>query len=289
MNERDALLRAILTDPADDTPRLVLADWLDERGEYVAAARQRVIARPADDGLRLAYADAADDAGEDYALHGAVVRAMVRHPDWFEDRPFTPQSGHAGQLWTPERYEAVELVQQNLDLIAWADLDLPTHAAPGNYVWHRETGVTNDHDNVLVTFSRGFASSVRTTLATFRRTAPGLFRHPVESVRLWDLEPWGDVHGTWFGWWDENRVITGDEYLGNNTLPTLMMMCMDDDPRRVDHNNSIRFQPDRGGMGGCCLFESAADALAALARAAWKYGRLAADAADITAPSASSA
>ena len=47
MNERDALLRAILTDPADDTPRLVLADWLDERGEYVAAARQRVIARPA--------------------------------------------------------------------------------------------------------------------------------------------------------------------------------------------------------------------------------------------------
>jgi uncharacterized protein (TIGR02996 family) len=33
VNERDALLRAILTDPADDTPRLVLADWLEENGE----------------------------------------------------------------------------------------------------------------------------------------------------------------------------------------------------------------------------------------------------------------
>ncbi|HVL12062.1 MAG TPA: TIGR02996 domain-containing protein [Gemmata sp.] len=38
MNERDALLRAVLTDPADDTPRLVLADWLEENGEASRAA-----------------------------------------------------------------------------------------------------------------------------------------------------------------------------------------------------------------------------------------------------------
>lgn len=33
MTDRDALLRAILQDPQDDTPRLIFADWLDERGE----------------------------------------------------------------------------------------------------------------------------------------------------------------------------------------------------------------------------------------------------------------
>lgn len=33
MSERDALLRAILQHPDDDTPRLIFADWLDEHGE----------------------------------------------------------------------------------------------------------------------------------------------------------------------------------------------------------------------------------------------------------------
>jgi uncharacterized protein (TIGR02996 family) len=33
MSDHAALLRAILVDPADDAPRLVLADWLDENGE----------------------------------------------------------------------------------------------------------------------------------------------------------------------------------------------------------------------------------------------------------------
>jgi uncharacterized protein (TIGR02996 family) len=32
MTDRDALTRAILADPADDTPRLVYADWLEENG-----------------------------------------------------------------------------------------------------------------------------------------------------------------------------------------------------------------------------------------------------------------
>ena len=33
MGDGDLLLRAILADPADDTPRLVYADWCDENGE----------------------------------------------------------------------------------------------------------------------------------------------------------------------------------------------------------------------------------------------------------------
>src|SRR4051812_40622638 len=33
MNERDALFAAVIAEPRDDAPRLVLADWLEEHGE----------------------------------------------------------------------------------------------------------------------------------------------------------------------------------------------------------------------------------------------------------------
>jgi uncharacterized protein (TIGR02996 family) len=43
MSERDALLSAILADPADDVSRLVYADWLEETAVPVAVARARFI------------------------------------------------------------------------------------------------------------------------------------------------------------------------------------------------------------------------------------------------------
>src|SRR5213592_2553115 len=38
MSDRDALLEAVFARPADDAPRLVYADWLDEHGEPAQAA-----------------------------------------------------------------------------------------------------------------------------------------------------------------------------------------------------------------------------------------------------------
>ena len=57
MTTESALLAAILADPADDTPRLVYADWCDENGqpdraEFIRA--QCELARP----CRLGYSDA---------------------------------------------------------------------------------------------------------------------------------------------------------------------------------------------------------------------------------------
>jgi len=44
VNEQDALLESIFAEPADDTPRLVYADWLDEHGEgeYAAFIRLQI-------------------------------------------------------------------------------------------------------------------------------------------------------------------------------------------------------------------------------------------------------
>jgi hypothetical protein len=44
----------------DPTPRLVLSDWYEERGDRVEAALQRVLAEPASDARRIEYADAMD-------------------------------------------------------------------------------------------------------------------------------------------------------------------------------------------------------------------------------------
>ena len=42
MTDGDALLRAVLLDPADDAPRLVYADWLDDQGDPERAEFIRV-------------------------------------------------------------------------------------------------------------------------------------------------------------------------------------------------------------------------------------------------------
>lgn len=38
MTDRDALVAAVLANPAEDTPRLVYADWLDDHDEPELAA-----------------------------------------------------------------------------------------------------------------------------------------------------------------------------------------------------------------------------------------------------------
>lgn len=43
MNTEDALFRAILLDPDDDTPRLIYADWLEDQGDDSQQARARFI------------------------------------------------------------------------------------------------------------------------------------------------------------------------------------------------------------------------------------------------------
>jgi uncharacterized protein (TIGR02996 family) len=45
MTDRDALIAAIAADPADDLPRLVFADWLEEHGDPAQGVR------PADPGV----------------------------------------------------------------------------------------------------------------------------------------------------------------------------------------------------------------------------------------------
>lgn len=75
MDDEAALRAAVRANRGDATPRLVLADWLDDHGDPLGAALQRVLARPDDDGLRLAYADVCDQIGRGSA--SAFIRGQL--------------------------------------------------------------------------------------------------------------------------------------------------------------------------------------------------------------------
>jgi uncharacterized protein (TIGR02996 family) len=71
LSDRDALLAAIRSSPEEDTPRLMFADWLDERGGDDNAARAEFIR------LQCELARLADDGGESQPLY-----EFVRDRDW---------------------------------------------------------------------------------------------------------------------------------------------------------------------------------------------------------------
>lgn len=60
MSERDALLRAVLMEPADDVRRLAYADWLMERGEPAGRQRGLFVRYQLD----RAYHDSMGDTGD---------------------------------------------------------------------------------------------------------------------------------------------------------------------------------------------------------------------------------
>jgi len=56
MSQEDAFIEAILQNPGDDTPQLVYADWLEERGDprsEIMRARCRLAGLPADDRVNV--------------------------------------------------------------------------------------------------------------------------------------------------------------------------------------------------------------------------------------------
>lgn len=59
MTDEQAFLDALAADPADDTTRLVYADWLDDRGEAAKAEYLRMVV-----GLVPRYRTAGPDAAE---------------------------------------------------------------------------------------------------------------------------------------------------------------------------------------------------------------------------------
>ncbi|QJW99874.1 TIGR02996 domain-containing protein [Frigoriglobus tundricola] len=151
MDDRTALLANVLNDPADDTARLVLADWLEERGESVFGRfiRAGVVA------ARFRGAELIDDPDYYAALKTLTDLTTASHP----------------ALW--------------LSALGLG----PSRLAFGDWSWDGAGDrVTVRIGAALGVFSRGMLAELDVTLQLWHAVAPfALAAWPIERVRATDV------------------------------------------------------------------------------------------------------
>lgn len=235
--ERGSFIRAICEQPADDTARLVFADWLDENGEPERAEFVRLqiaLAR-----VVCEWEAAGKQPCERWNAERPVYRMMTICPACqrgfrLRDRERELNTAKNHLAWGSAR-------------ALWAaGLKMP-------YV-----GVLGLPNHVGEVFSRGFVSAVSLPCDAFVRHAASLFRaHPIEAVTLTDREPrHRPVSDTYYwAYLSHNDVSeTADRYV----LPACLRVA-------------TQRQTERGA------FDSQALARAALSLACVLHGRKLAD------------
>lgn len=82
MSDREAILRAVLDDPADDLPRLAFADWCEENGFQHRAEFVRMM-------VRCTYGDLCGHTMESFESRLHLLRRVLwpDRPDGFEGMP----------------------------------------------------------------------------------------------------------------------------------------------------------------------------------------------------------
>lgn len=184
MTLADAFLADILDRPADDTPRLVYADWLEDNGESGRAEFVRVQ-------VELAREPPA--------------RPSVTAENWGAEDA-------RERRWNALRRREWELLAGHWH--AWAGVwGLPV--ACGNLL-----EVDPGERALVVTFRRGFVAEVRLPLAFWLERGPALVAaHPLERVTLTGRRPLALSDDTsspgdpWHGWfaWGDGRLTFGPD------------------------------------------------------------------------------
>ena len=188
MSDADALLLAILTDPADDLPRLMYADCLEDHGEPERAEFVRVQ-------CELAGTPALSETRRD-----ALRRRERELLGWFVAEDLAVELGlppHESLYATDWGWICpglgVELIPRR-GFVAEVFLPLATFAG-GPCLWCRGRGrewyadATGDMGDRECDACGGMFGKIRGTGRT-PGVAPALFaRHPVERVTLTDREP----------------------------------------------------------------------------------------------------
>lgn len=164
MSDRDALLLAIAADPAEDTHRLVFADWLEENGEPARAEFVRVQCGVGSNRSRCCQGEA------------WVYNQFGERTDCHRCRS------------TGERDRELLF----LHCRDWLRAELPSqwmmsHWSPNTSVPYFVAG---PNQFVNVGYARGFVSRVELPTAAFLNNAEALFQaHPITEVWLTDREP----------------------------------------------------------------------------------------------------
>lgn len=237
-DERAALLAAVLDSPAEDAPRLVYADWLEEYGGEEDRRRAEFI--------RCQVLQA------QLVCHHPEAEAGDRLARSYCDDTFCPHCS---------LYRRAYDIEHDVDLTGTIDLNHERsrafHGMP--YAWR------DDYSSDWDTW-RGFISTVRLPLQAWRDHGRALAQsHPLERVELSDREPAngsGDPlpPGPWF-WVGDDRW---DEYPAHtHRLPLWLARHLPDCPL-----------PEWETGAYVVRFASRADALDALSSALLAHARL---------------
>lgn len=157
-SDEAALLRGILLDPANDLPRLVYADWLEEHDQGLRAQFIRLQCEPVEDADRYHQGNA-DCRCKSCLTVRREAKFWPHLAPWAAFKPFPAYSGRE-------------------DRVSWRPVEVPNDPS----------GLLSEHHAIRAEFVRGFVA-VATFWAVdrFLEYAPAVFAHqPVERVILRD-------------------------------------------------------------------------------------------------------
>lgn len=240
MNDNN-FLRAICLEPSDDCPRLIYADYLEERGDprgefiRVQCAMQKRRAGPA--------GPVSDDSP--WLQNDSTYHALRRR-----ERELLKEHGGAWTDGLPESLVTRECPHC---------LDYPVDWETGAIECRQCDGTGFVPDDDRIEFRRGFVASIALPTAGFLVHAAALFAAaPVDDVRLTDKRPWNSGNHRW-GWTTEGDDLRFGEFW---VLPRPLIDLMGTMPG---------FSPYRR------WFKSESEAYAVLSAACVRYGRQQAD------------
>lgn len=172
-NTEAGLLDDIIANPADDVPRLILADWLEERG----------------------------------SLRGTFIRKQIWLHNAAKQRKRTrikQKRKRNAVMWQVDNLEAIADFTPELQLGGLYAADLPILWRGNLWVARRGTGGKTEG---CVLYRRGFLAEIHGPLTVLLEHLPRLVREqPIERVRVTDREPQEDRPGQ-FNWYREGSYI----------------------------------------------------------------------------------
>lgn len=264
-----ALLAAVCQFPDDDTPRLVLADWLDEHEQHERAEFIRVQVELA----RLQQNEEATEKGDREAYmrlrrligrQAALLSDPDRHVGWVGVRcPACKGAGAMVQMAYPESVD--DPPQHEVSIVC--GLCNGTRLVASRFARGFVDRVTCRMGDVLRPCECGECGGLETILTDWARGV--LAAHPVTRWEIVDREPWTSHASAYWGWWSENPPHPPDA----STLPHVVMAALAGDSRRIDSSISLRYTPDTHPPGGTVLFATEAEARDALALAVGRVAR----------------
>lgn len=209
MSDEAALLRGILEAPGDDAPRLVYADWLEERAGEVACPsgcrllhgeHRRKVYQAVGPDSRWEVCDRCHGTGRipnGYAERAEFIRVQCELARWTDSDGYMPMGLGREEL---RRREAYLVRGWGHD---WASM--PTLGGGMTWMLQTQPATESVFEHPHFVFRRGFISAIALPCAAFMQHAADLFaKHPIERVTLTDKRPQIDSgRQNGYRWWRE--------------------------------------------------------------------------------------